>query len=263
MALSEDRETYPLAKGVFWASSDPELNGWVISWQNVSLPYNKRYRIWIGAKLTDGVVEGFRELTIQSFRDGYLNITDEEVRARLRLLSLSELDDDQDSVNEVSLTSDLFRALRIGEVLETHSRAISTALSEDANRGDDNRIRLYKPAIIRYSYLKFPEGVLPKSVKTELSYDSRSAILLARVYCRLAETGENKLAKRTASLLGVEVSLVHSAVKIARKRGWMSVGQQGKAGGVITELGEREFRSSGQEKLYEQVIRNLGGKKNG
>ena len=263
MAISEDKETYPLAKGVFWASSDPDLNGWVLSWQNVSLPYNKHFRIWIGAKLQDGVVEGFREITIQAFKGGYLNIMDDEVRARLKLLSLSELDDDQASLEEVSLTSDIFRSLRIGEVLETHSRAIATALSEDAHKGEDNRIRLYKPSIIRYSYLKFPEGILPKSVKTELNYDGRSAILLARVYCRLAETGESKLAKRTASLLGVDVSLVHSAVKIARKRGWMSEGQQGKAGGVLTNLGETEFRSSGHEKLYEQVIRNLGGKKNG
>lgn len=260
MAGNRDTETLPTAKGVFWVTSDPELDGWILSWQNVTLQSNKHYRIWIGSKKVNGAVQGFREITIQSFREGYVDILDEEVRARLLLLKINELDTGDD-IEEVTLTSDLFRNLRIGEILQTHSRAIASALSEDSNKGENNKIRLYKPAISRYSYLKFPEGVLPENVKVEINYNSKNAILLAKIYCRLAETGETRLAKRTASLLGVEVALVHSAVKIARKRGWMTSAQQGKAGGVITEDGERQFKESGVTDIYNAVVNNLRGEK--
>jgi hypothetical protein len=152
--------------------------------------------------MADGVVDGFRELTIQSFKQDYWNIDDEEVRARLQLLRVNEIEG-VDEGPEINLTSDLFRNLKIGEIMEVHSRAIASALSEDSNKGENNKIRLYKPSIVRYSYLRFPESVLPKAMVSEIKYGAKNALLLAKVYCWLAETGETKLAKRTASLLGV------------------------------------------------------------
>ena len=258
MASKLDPETLPTGKGAFWASSDPDLDGWILSWQNIVIPTNQYYRVWIGAKQVNGVVEGFRELTIQSFKDGYWNILDEEVRARLQLLKVNEIGEKSQGT-EVTLTSDLFRNLRIGEILETHARAISSALSEDSNKGEGNKIRLYKPSIVRYSYMKFPESVLPKGVKAEIKYDSDNAILLAKLYCWLAETSESKLAKRTASILGIDVAIVHSAVKTARKQGWMTKAKKGKAGGQLTEEGERRFKSSAKSHIYETVINSIGG----
>jgi len=260
MVANKDLETLPTARGVFWASSDPELSGWVLTWQNVSLPVNRYYRIWIGSKMVDGVVDGFRELTIQSFRQGYWNIDDTEVRARLQLLKANEIEGTNEGP-EVNLTSDLFRNLKIGEIMETHSMAIAAALSDDYYRGDNNKIRLYKPSIIRYSYLKFPESILPKALTSEIKYDAKNALLLAKVYCWLAETGETKLAKRTASLLGIDVAIVHSAEKTARKNGWMTKSQQGKSGGALTKDGELQFTKYGLEKMYEQIVSKSGGKK--
>jgi hypothetical protein len=149
----------------------------------------------------------------------------------------------------------------VGEIMEVHSRAIASALSEDSNKGENNKIRLYKPSIVRYSYLRFPESVLPKAMVSEIKYGAKNALLLAKVYCWLAETGETKLAKRTASLLGVDVAIVHSAVKTARKNGWMTKSQQGKSGGTFTEDGEASFKSHGLLKVYEQIVSNTGGKK--
>lgn len=253
-------ETLPTARGVFWATSDPELSGWILTWQNVSLPVDRRFRIWIGSKIHEGVVDGFRELTIQSFKDSYWNIEDEEVRARLHLLRISEIEGAEEGP-EINVTSDLFRNLKIGEIMEVHSRAIASALSEDSNKGVNNKIRLYKPAIVRYSYLRFPESVLPKGLVSEIKYGAKNAVLLAKVYCWLAETGETKLAKRTASLLGVDVAIVHSAVKTARKNGWMTKAQQGKSGGTFTIEGETSFQAFGLAKIYEQIVSNSGGNK--
>lgn len=253
-------ETLPTARGVFWATSDPELSGWILTWQNVSLPVDRRFRIWIGSKIHEGVVDGFRELTIQSFKDSYWNIEDEEVRARLHLLRINEIEGAEEGP-EINVTSDLFRNLKIGEIMEVHSRAIASALSEDSNKGVNNKIRLYKPAIVRYSYLRFPESVLPKGLVSEIKYGAKNAVLLAKVYCWLAETGETKLAKRTASLLGVDVAIVHSAVKTARKNGWMTKAQQGKSGGTFTIEGETSFQAFGLAKIYEQIVSNSGGNK--
>lgn len=253
-------ETLPTARGVFWATSDPELSGWILTWQNVSLPMDRRFRIWIGSKIHEGVVDGFRELTIQSFKDSYWNIEDEEVRARLHLLRINEIEGAEEGP-EINVTSDLFRNLKIGEIMEVHSRAIASALSEDSNKGVNNKIRLYKPAIVRYSYLRFPESVLPKGLVSEIKYGAKNAVLLAKVYCWLAETGETKLAKRTASLLGVDVAIVHSAVKTARKNGWMTKAQQGKSGGTFTIEGETSFQAFGLAKIYEQIVSNSGGNK--
>jgi hypothetical protein len=109
--------------------------------------------------------------------------------------------------------------------------------------------------------LQFPESVLPKGLVSEIKYGAKNAVLLAKVYCWLAETGETKLAKRTASLLGVDVAIVHSAVKTARKNGWMTKSQQGKSGGTFTEDGEASFKSYELSKVYEQIVSNTGGKK--
>ena len=260
MVETKHLETLPTARGVFWATSDPELSGWVLTWQNVSLPVSRRFRIWIGSKIQDGVVDGFRELTIQSFKEGYWSIEDDEVRARLQLLRVNEIED-MDEGPEINVTSDLFRNLKIGEIMEVHSRAIASALSEDSNKGDNNKIRLYKPAIVRYSYLQFPESVLPKGLVSEIKYGAKNAVLLAKVYCWLAETGETKLAKRTASLLGIDVAIVHSAVKTARKNGWMTKAQQGKSGGTFTDKGEDSFKTFGLSKIYEQIVNSSGGNK--
>ena len=253
-------ETLPTARGVFWATSDPELSGWILTWQNVSLPVDRRFRIWIGSKIHEGVVDGFRELTIQSFKDSYWNIEDEEVSACLHLLCIKDIEGAEEGP-EINVTSDLFRNLKIGEIMEVHSRAIASALSEDSNKGVNNKIRLYKPAIVRYSYLRFPESVLPKGLVSEIKYGAKNAVLLAKVYCWLAETGETKLAKRTASLLGVDVAIVHSAVKTARKNGWMTKAQQGKSGGTFTIEGETSFQAFGLAKIYEQIVSNSGGNK--
>ena len=96
MVETKHPETLPTARGVFWATSDPELAGWILTWQNVSLPVDRRFRIWIGSKIRDGVVDGFRELTIQSFKDSYWSIEDDEVRARLHLLRVNEIDDEDE-----------------------------------------------------------------------------------------------------------------------------------------------------------------------
>jgi hypothetical protein len=76
----------------------------------------------------------------------------------------------------------------------------------------------------------------------------------------LQSSGNRKLSARTADLLGLEVSVVHTAVQVARRNGWLTSNGSGVSGGVLTEEGEEMFITAhGPVRLAR--IMNSGGKK--
>jgi hypothetical protein len=89
---------------------------------------------------------------------------------------------------------------------------------------------------------------------------SKDAIVIAKVYEMLQSSGNRKLSARTADLLGLEVSVVHTAVQVARRNGWLTSNGSGVSGGVLTKKGEEMFIAAhGPVRLAR--IMNSGGKK--
>jgi hypothetical protein len=65
--------------------------------------------------------------------------------------------------------------------------------------------------------------------------------LIAKLYCQQSESGGRNSAKSTAEMLGIETSLVHTALRIARRNKWLTSLGAGKAGGELTELGAKKY----------------------
>jgi transposase len=68
----------------------------------------------------------------------------------------------------------------------------------------------------------------------------------------------------TAQVLGIGVKTVYVAVRIARKKGWLSESVSGSAKGELTSEGHKEFKRVKGQTLYEQYIAGVvGGENNG
>ena len=89
---------------------------------------------------------------------------------------------------------------------------------------------------------------------------SKDAIIIAKVYEMLQSSGTRKLSARTADLLGLEVSVVHTAVQVARRNGWLTSNGSGVSGGELTEEGEKVFAAA-QGPIRLAKIMNTGGKR--
>ena len=76
----------------------------------------------------------------------------------------------------------------------------------------------------------------------------------------LQSSGTRKLSARTADLLGLEVSVVHTAVQVARRNGWLTSNGSGVSGGVLTEVGQEMFIAA-QGPMRLARIMNSGGRR--
>ena len=134
-------------------------------------------------------------------------------------------------------------------VLDEHAGVVSQLLSKVV--GTKNRkISLVEEVLSKTVDL---QKVVMRDTSEEMKREggkSKDAILIAKVYAMLQASGTRKLSSRTAELLNMDVSLVNTAVQVARRNGWLTSNGPGIAGGTLTESGLKMFKSSyGEEKL--------------
>ena len=92
---------------------------------------------------------------------------------------------------------------------------------------------------------------------------SKDAILIAKVYEMLQSSGIRKLSARTAEILGIDVTAVHTAVQVARRNGWLTSNGVGIPGGVITEKGHKAFLAARGPERLERIMTKIGNDSNG
>jgi hypothetical protein len=99
-----------------------------------------------------------------------------------------------------------------------------------------------------------------KSQSTGISgANSEDAILIAKIYVDQCSISTGRAAQRTAEYLGVETNLVHVALKIARRRKWLTSSGSGKAGGLLTDEGLTEFNLSAGPEREASLTKKRGG----
>jgi hypothetical protein len=92
-----------------------------------------------------------------------------------------------------------------------------------------------------------------------LGANSEDAILIAKIYVDQCSVSTGRAAQRTAEYLGVETNLVHVALKIARRRKWLTSSGSGKAGGLLTDEGLTEFNLSAGPEREASLTKIRGG----
>lgn len=195
-------------------------------------------RVWLHSRQTSESARMYISLSVQTFSDKLPKVSEEEKRLRMKLAAMHEYQ----LGAEISATS--MREIATGEIIQTHSRLV---MSEMINQSMDRKIRLASEIQSRTTS---SHRVFRFDSAEEMGADGKDAILIAKLYCQQSESGGRNSAKSTAEMLGIETSLVHTALRIARRNKWLTSLGAGKAGGVLTDLGEKKYREfKGPERL--------------
>jgi len=217
---------------VFAGGSKTQLKD-VLTWHD-----SQGRRIWLHSRQTSESARTYISLSVQTFSNKLPKVSDEEKRTRMKLAAMHEYQ----SGTGISATS--MREIATGEIIQIHSRLL---MSEMINQSMDKKIQLVSEIQSRttssHRFFKFDTA-------EEMGADGKDAILIAKLYCQQSESGGRNSAKSTAEMLGIETSLVHTALRIARRNKWLTSLGAGKAGGELTELGTKKFREfKGPERL--------------
>lgn len=210
-------------------------------------------RIWIHSK---SMVKGREILSIEVQVVGpkAMKPSKEEESLRLKLCAKRQVPSGSETVN-----SKTFRTLPSGQLLDEHSEIVSRLIN-DKNNSKSKSVQLLEEVSSKTVDLKSIYRWDSSEEIVQEGKKSKDAIVIAKVYEMLQSSGNRKLSARTADLLGLEVSVVHTAVQVARRNGWLTSNGSGVSGGVLTEKGEEMFIAAhGPVRLAR--IMNSGGKK--
>ena len=210
-------------------------------------------RIWIHSKSMDKGRE-ILSIEVQVVGPKAVKPSKEEESLRLKLCAKRQVPSGSESVN-----SKTFRTLPSGQLLDEHSEIVSRLIN-DKNNSKSKSIQLLEEVSSRTVDLKSIYRWDSSEEIVQEGKKSKDAIVIAKVYEMLQSSGNRKLSARTADLLGLEVSVVHTAVQVARRNGWLTSNGSGVSGGVLTDEGEEMFIAAhGPVRLAR--IMNSGGKK--
>jgi hypothetical protein len=207
-------------------------------------------RIWVGSRVLDGG-SGVRvavSIDFQFMGETHRDPSVAERKARLELLNVIHANPN----HRPDLDAITIRQFPVGSILEEHSQLIGEQVFK---YGSPDAFRLNMVSdVTTFSSRRDSKTVRDGQVREVLSNSNSDNILIAYVYAQQFAAGATKLSKRTAELLGIDVSVVHVALKIARRNGWITSEGAGKSGGHLTELGELMFQNYDGPRRYEKLV---------
>lgn len=235
---------------VYSGSSSEHLND-VLTWHDEG-----DVRVWIHSKSTQTGREAV-SVELQLISSSGLKPSKEEQSLRLKLCSRRQIPN-----SAAGFKATLFRTLPTGQLLDEHSEIVSRINSQMVLKKNQT--------------VQLVEEITSKSIDLNDGYrwdtdseirkegaKSKDAILIAKVYEMLQSSGSRRLSARTAELLGVEVSIVHTAVQVARRNGWLTSNGTGIPGGVFTDKGQKMFLAARGPERLERIMTKLGKDNNG
>lgn len=232
---------------VFSGTGGGQLND-VLTWHDQG-----ELRVWVHSKASS-IGRETVAIEVQRIQANSSKPSKDEVSLRLKLCSRRPL---PNKVN--GFKASMFRSLPTGLLLDEHSEVVSQLLNEVSSK-KNQKISLVEAVLSKTIDL---QKVVIWNTSDEIKREdgkSMDAILIAKVYVILQSSGARKLSARTAELLDLDVSVVHTAVQVARRNGWLTSNGPGVPGGTITAKGEKLFKSlRGQERL-ERIMYSKGSK---
>jgi hypothetical protein len=224
--------------GIIYKGGSRAGLGDVITWHD-----QDELRVWIHSR------EGFHGryevgIEIQVIGPDTRQPSEEEKRARLKLATLKQNSESTDGLRALTM-----RTLPTGALMAEHSQMVGNVVNQNLS-SSTKRVELVEEVTSKNINNKV---VFRWDTAEELKQEgakSADTILIAKIYEIQQAGGTKRLALRTAELLGVDVSVVHVAVQIARRHGWLTSRGTGLAGGTLTEEGKKKFNSvRGSERL--------------
>ena len=227
-----------MSSGIVYSGASSNSLGDVLTWHDLV-----GRRVWVHTRQGQGNSRWLISLSIEIYEQSLPKVSDAEKKLRLKLATSQEYQ------GKGELTATSFREVSISELLAVHSDNIFEVISK-REKGKGSRIELSTD--IRTKTSDKPSSFRFDSISeiSNLGANSEDAILIAKIYSQMSLTGSRSIAKKTAEALGVQVQLVHMALRVARRNDWLTSNGAGKAGGVLTPAGEKAFRQlNGPERM--------------
>jgi len=203
--------------------------GHVLTWHDVRIKELGNYRIWVHSLSRSKTRRDFFSMEVQRHGTVFSPVEQTEADARISLAEIV-----LNWASEGSMKSSLLRQLPSGQVLEDHARQIDQYLmSFMATSGN---VIDFKQASGR------AKGAKASTYEKAFRSTGEDSILLAKLYALRSESsGSSRVGKRICEDLGIESSVLYTAIRIARAKGWLTEGRKGIAGGTMTAEGEKYF----------------------
>lgn len=226
----------------------------VITWQDID-----DLRIWIHSReLEDGhkpVSIEIQTVGAERHPDG---VDPMEAKARVALADVAPAD-----LRKSRISHSQMRHLPIGHLMETNSILIATERARAIGK-QDRKLKLVHPENEEYRTLDIAITKSGKRVATltsNIRASKSDSILIAYIYVQLASTGNKKAASSAAQILNIDPKFVYTALRNARKNGWLTTSGIGSSGGELTASGKKEFEKEGRSQYEEIVKLMMEGKK--
>jgi hypothetical protein len=214
----------------------------VLTWHDI-----EDFRVWVHSK-TSGQAREIISVELQVIGSSSPKPSKEEEAVRLKLCMKRQVPKGKNA-----LSASTFRNLPIGQMLDEHSEVISRLLNLSLS-GQKRSVQLVEDVSSKSLNLNYKFVWDTKEEINSEDGKSKDAILIAKVYEMLQSSGTRKLSARTAELLGLEVSVVHTAVQVARRNQWLTSNGPGNPGGVLTEKGKKAFHKAGGPERLARIM---------
>lgn len=221
----------------------------VITWQDLD-----GLRIWIHSRQTE---QGFKPVSLEIQTLGNQRhpsgVDPNEAKARAALAAVSPADLSGARIGHAQM-----RNLPMGHIMEFNSILISNEQARTLGKSE-RKLNLVHPEQEQYRVLNLnvtQGGRKIAKLTNEIRANKADSILIAYMYAQISATGNKKAARNIAEMLEIESKFIYTALRNARKNGWLTTTGIGSSGGELTACGKKEFEKAGRTR-YEELIRQM------
>jgi hypothetical protein len=219
----------------------------IVTWQD-----QDEFRIWIHSRETD---QGYKpvslEVQLRGKQRGSKGVDPSEAKARATLAALAPAD-----LGRARIGHALMRQLSIGHLMEQNSILVSNEQARNT-KTSERKLKLVDSDKDEFRKLNIPVHK-KKSLagfNSEIRATNSDSLLIAFIYAQLSSTGNKKAAQHAALMLNIDPKFVYTAVRNARKKGWLTSEGLGSAGGEMTTEGLAAFEKGDGRSRYEAFVK--------
>jgi len=174
-----------------------------------------------------------------------------EANARAALAAIAPAD-----LGRSRIGHSLIRQLSIGHIMEQNSILVSNEQTRNA-KSSKATLKLVDSEKDEFRKLSIPvrKKKSSASFNSEIRATNSDSLLIAFIYAQLSSTGNKRAARHAAEMLNIDPKFVYTAVRNARKKGWLTSEGLGSAGGEMTKEGLAAFEKGDSRSKYEAFVK--------
>jgi len=221
----------------------------IVTWQDMN-----DFRIWIHSRETD---QGYKPVSLDvqllGKQRGSKGVDPSEAKARAALAALVP-----DGEGRGRIGHALIRQLPFGHIMERNSILITSEQTRNA-KSSERKLKLVDSEKDEFRKLDAPLRKRNPLLEfnSEIRATNSDSLLIAYIYAQISATGNKRAARHVSDLLNIDSKFVYTAVRNARKKGWLTSEGLGSAGGQLTDEGIEAFEKGSGRPRYEAFLKEM------